>query len=1081
MWSRYIARSVGTTNAETLHPDYAESRIEARRTLPRLDLTAVGTNIGTETSYTTSSTLMQKDAQGHGEGLRNWFTVPKAVSNAVTVVKSYVSPKRERTRVPQDLSTTPPSPSPQHVEARTTGGGRRSQVRNKKAECSNQGTEKAADKVSRGVYVEVNGSPRVARRRDSYAPNGSNPQLSPSKSRPSKRQRTSHESRAHTEGGAEAGPRITTSRILQWQKEPRPGSRSSSRARQKKSTAKREALSVNQDKENEVHKDEDEGMFEDSLVSKRSLKRKRDECANTSRTPPSRSHSKRNARLSSNPSSPSRSSTKTSSSRTLQSLKISGASSPSNSSISSSKRKRKRETPEGAPALHSSPQENRPTLSPTSPALETPELELPAMPRQRSASVSSNQTIEDVLSSGEIIHRQLWPVVQTEKSSRDCKLSSSPPSPEPTVAERAPSLSLPSKASTSFSSLLRSSQPSKRVVAHGQEVVLGSDEDSDESLPDVGVLFKRKKPNPAPKIDVDESKPKEKYAFSMQALLQEEKQAKAADARIEAARSRLQTYSNIGPEGNGQIVTSESAMACLVEHADQDEGNARRVKDALRRTEVLDYHEVWHFFDDDLPAIRPNPFPRFQTSNKPLASILNNPAKRQQAFMTGFLTRLTAHAALPKEIMLWMMDEVCREPKEILVQSYINVLGGSIARHEQAVTPARIDAMFKRLGVNKAVFTPDSTVPVSKEPVGIDKRPISGRVCALVTLVERLAHHLMPDSRKRALHLLALSSFDDSVIQDCRLGVRIEAAIDKLLQAIPEEGFEQELLEISGHLFRTVKSPVLRDQLISALPCYSSRSHRLRRQLALAFALKSATHLETSLDNPKTMSHVLLSLHKGKQFHITRKTDYMVTAAYFSMLDVAIDAGFSDLEFTDDQSTESGPEERPNVAGKKAIAARRARKAAIVNTQEVAFNEDIDSLAKEVRDIMALIPDTGASDMAKTECKATAGRLVKRLENGVRTKLKPIKDYYRQNDQGRKLMRDFVKRDSKRESADVSEGEALGADLELVGTSVTADSTRRKEQITGNGDGALTPRRMDKEVVSDAQQKTPPHSGREEV
>ncbi|TID19476.1 hypothetical protein E2P81_ATG06643 [Venturia nashicola] len=939
----------------------------------------------------------------------------KGLANGVNWKGSMERAGKKRTNAP--FGTVSPSAKRSPISRTSTESSSSRSVGTKSAAGTFQETEEAMRKQAKELHIKLNDSPRMAGKCDSHAPDALTPLSSPTRPRPSKRQKSRNGSDSLKERSVESESRPLTSRILEWYKEPVPGSRSSSGLKRVTSrTNKREASFADQDKENKVRDDEEDTEIpEGVLASKRCLKRKRNEPAQISRTPPSPSQPKRDARSSSSALSSSRSITRSGSSRTLKSPKFAGSSSSLDSSVGSLGGKRKQDIPVGASGTRSSPRNNSPVVSPISTALKAAETDVPTdMPRQRSASVSSNNTIEDVGSPRDDVSRQLWPAVQNEESSRDREISSSPLPTEPNTATQAPSLSFPSKASSSFSSLLRSSQPSKRIVSHGQEVVLGSDDDSDASLPDVGVLFKKKKPNPAPKVPDDEAEPKQKYAFSMQALLQEEKQAKAAEARIEAAKSKLQIHSKNELDQNGQIVTSKSVMACLVENGDQDEGNARRVKEALRRTEVLDYHNVWHFFDEEPPARAANSFPRIKLSNKPLATILNDPAKRQQAIITGFLTRLAAHSALPKEIMLWMMDEVCREPKEILVQSYLSVLEVSISRHQYVVTPTRIDSLFKQLGATETVCTPGSKIPASKEPVGSKKRPISSRVHALVTLIERLAIHMTADSRKRSLHLLALASFDDSVIQNCHLGVRIEATIDKLLQVIPEGEFEQEILDIGGRLFTTVKSAVLRHQLISALPCYSSRSHRFRRQLALAFALKSAKHLESSLENSKTISHVLLSLQDSKHFRITKKTDWTVMEAYFGMLDVAVDVGFSDLDFAPDSgphATKKGPE----VVQKNPFAARAAREVALINVKEDAFNDEIDGLTREVRDIMSLILDSGTSNMARTECKATAGRFVKRLENGVRTKTKPAKDYYNRNEQGQGLMQDFVKREARRE------------------------------------------------------------------
>lgn len=864
----------------------------------------------------------------------------------------------------------------------------------------------------------------------------------------------------------------------------------------------------------QTYEDDEIEMHKASPRSNRSEQRQGDELVEISRTCRSGSQPRRDTRPDWNASSPSRSIIKSKSSSTPLPLKKAESSATSKSFSGSQSRKRKREVPvfNKTGERRSSPTSMPLAYTPISHALILQSEPLAGPFGQRSSSVSSDKTIEDVSQSpSEDVSRQLWQMAQAGKSTRNCGSKSSPVEdpPERDASVVPSSIPFPSKpsqtaptVSTSFSSLLRSSQPSKRIMSHGREIILGSDEDSDDSLPDVESLFKKKKPNPAPKVQAAEPEQKQKYAFSMAALLQEEKEANAARARIEAAKSKLQMYGNQRTQQAGQVVTSESAMACLVENIDQDEGHARRVKEALRRTEVLDYHDVWHFFDEEIPVCGKNAFPRFQTPNKALPSIFNDPARRHQAFTTGFLTRLAAHTTLPKEVMLWMIEEVCREPREILVQSYIDVLGASFAEHDRILDPHRIDSLFKQTGTTETALSPGSTATPSKEPVGIKKRPISSRLPILVNLLQRLAHLLSSESRRRALHLLVLASFDDSVVQDGHLGVRVEATIDALLKSIPYESFEQEILDVGEGLFMTVKSPILRHQLISALPSCSPQTHRFRRRLALAFILNSTKHLESSLENPKMISHILLSLQMSKHYQISKNTDYTVTEAYFSMLDVAFDCGFSDLNFAEVCPAACGtglPEDRREGVTRHFFPSRVVRTTAPVNLKEKAFNEDVDKLTKEVRDIMSLIPDSGAGDMARTECKATAGRFVKRLENGVRTKTKPIKDYYDRNEQGQNMMDSFVTKEVKEEPVEMVMDDNQQAQ---PGESSTAAETRRPpNQPTANstpdaqgalgesrqglggkdaqleGMQQLTPPHTFKSALSDVQQRTPPRSG----
>jgi hypothetical protein len=708
--------------------------------------------------------------------------------------------------------------------------------------------------------------------------------------------------------------------------------------------------------------------------------------------------------------------------------------------------------------------------------VQSPPEPLAKRTRPRSSSLSSVETIEDISHSlHEDVSYQLWSTAQNEKSSHsvngclseqgDRELSTSPlpeSSPEPSASIFPPALPIAEKtssvpapiASASFSSLTRSSQPSKRIVSDGQEKVLNSDSDSDnDSLPDITFMPKKRRITSAPEARAAEPEPKKIYSFSLDALIEEEKQAAAMDARIEAARSRLQVNGSHQTHQNGHVVTRESVMACLVENADHDEGNARRVRDAFSRTEALDLHEVWHFFDEDLPPRSKHSFPTYKSFNNGLASILNDPAKRHQALATGFLTRLAAHTSLPREVMLWMMEEVCREPKEVLVQSYINVLDASLAKHDQVINPTRIESLFKQMGARETALSPGSTATANREPVGFKKRSISGRVHSLVALLERVAKHMSSESRERALHLLALASFDDSVVQDGHLGVRIEASIDTLLKAIPEEHFEQEILRISRGLFTAVTSPVLRHQLISALPCYTSQTHRFRRQLALAFALKSTRRLEALLDNHKLINHILLSLRQSKHYRVGKNTDYTVMDAYFAMLDVAVDIGFSDFNFAEASPAESGidaAEDRPKGVRRSLFAPRIMRKAP-ENAKEKAFNEDVDKLAKEIRDIMAQILDSGASHMKRTECKATADRLVQRLENGVRTKAKPAKDWYNKNDEGVALMEGFVTKEVRKDPVDTVMGD-VRPEVQLAEQSAIEEDVQQTDHSATSGE-----------------------------
>jgi hypothetical protein len=117
------------------------------------------------------------------------------------------------------------------------------------------------------------------------------------------------------------------------------------------------------------------------------------------------------------------------------------------------------------------------------------------------------------------------------------------------------------------------------------------------------------------------------------------------------------------------------------------------------------------------------------------------------------------------------------------------------------------------------------------------------------------------------------------------------------------------------------------------------------------------------------------------------------------MLDIALDIGFSDFSFLGTNSSKANV----NSAG------RPTKKP--VNEKEQVFNADVDMIVKRLREIMAKVVDTGASHMRRTEAKSVADRLVQRMEWSVRTRPKPVRDWYsdgREPTESKAVMESFV-------------------------------------------------------------------------
>lgn len=186
--------------------------------------------------------------------------------------------------------------------------------------------------------------------------------------------------------------------------------------------------------------------------------------------------------------------------------------------------------------------------------------------------------------------------------------------------------------------------------------------------------------------------------------------------------------------------------------------------------------------------------------------------------------------------------------------------------------------------------------------------------------------------------------------------------------------------ELSQAIFHTVQHPFLKYRLINALPATSPPTHAFRRRLALSFFLFDDTILPPSvaLISPSFFSRVLDQLRTHPLFKITSRTDSLALRASLACLDLAVDSGFSDLPFLTADA----------AIGQDATAQQSRR------TQELAFNEDIEVLARAIRWVDEQIIDTGAANLHRTLAKETARRLVARLQHAVRTKEKRRVDLF---------------------------------------------------------------------------------------
>jgi hypothetical protein len=159
-------------------------------------------------------------------------------------------------------------------------------------------------------------------------------------------------------------------------------------------------------------------------------------------------------------------------------------------------------------------------------------------------------------------------------------------------------------------------------------------------------------------------------------------------------------------------------------------------------------------------------------------------------------------------------------------------------------------------------------------------------------------------------------------------------------------------------IYKTVKQPSLRLQILHGIPCTTPKLHELRRRLAFAFFYEDLelTNLPTheSFDLWRITTHL-----DGPNFKIRPDTNYVELAATMATLDIAIDNGRADDLDLDDKATENE------------------------------FNTDIDALERRIRVIWSGINDAGPSLISRIDAKEAMEGIRYRLAHTVRTRVKP--------------------------------------------------------------------------------------------
>lgn len=487
----------------------------------------------------------------------------------------------------------------------------------------------------------------------------------------------------------------------------------------------------------------------------------------------------------------------------------------------------------------------------------------------------------------------------------------------------------------------------------------------------------------------------QKYKTSLSDLVADQKKGLDSEARVLEAQRKAEAAGKAAEESKeSNRLTIEGLSAAL-----GDAESVQRTFDALQRTEALETNKVWHFFDANSAEIATRSKPEFPAQSLPgegWQTRLLDSSTRDATFISGIMKSRVYREALPDEIVLWMIDEVCHNRKEDLTDAYLGVLESSTPQLRKLLDRQAVSSLFRKLGARRDAVAIEGEIheiePVEVQP-NDPKKPLPHGSRRLLEFLTRAAPFLESGTVEYSLEVLIRLNFDDSVRQDGDVQIQCQEAIAAMFSA-PSVEESDVLHRVSQALFNNFRNHgprddrcvnhVLQAQLVHSLPAITRREATFQRRLALAFFLDNPKPLTLSLTAPGILPAILQSLTHNGLYRFSRSTDYADVTAAFVLLDTAVDYGFSDRAFT---QTLCNIDRRT-----RDVAARQLRDAA--RAAEGEFNLGIDALTATVRRIMGQIRGSGTESVRMSEAKGAMERLVYRLESSVRTREKSSTDIF---------------------------------------------------------------------------------------
>ncbi|KAM0260629.1 hypothetical protein ACHAQJ_002692 [Trichoderma viride] len=497
----------------------------------------------------------------------------------------------------------------------------------------------------------------------------------------------------------------------------------------------------------------------------------------------------------------------------------------------------------------------------------------------------------------------------------------------------------------------------------------GSGDDfSDDSLEDLSALLGRGRPNPAPSaihtsFDTPKAKRtatgpflspltiKPKHKFDIKALAKDARRDNAINASSMRAKASADAAAEPSSPPRGEAF--DLAFTDIVkEKSGQD---AHKVLRAVQRAEPIQSQTRYCFFAKDYRALPSSPVPKLPRGSPWTLLTQGNQAARERNLTSGVPQSILAKkGGLPDSLFEWILDELCIQKSSLVRREYCNIIYSCPDQVERLLTLERLEELFLRLGATDEIRCRDSEIALSKPNHELYQDRDWSCLESFLELLHKVSGHLSVVSAIYASHTLLRMSMDKVLIYNIDLLTVYEKAIGSLTNTIPSSSWDSFCVEACSILQATVKIQHIRANALQCLPIRNTRTHDIRRRLAISFLFDDPN---LGRQHPETVFTVKSAIDRLNEddFNITSQTDFAELKAMISILDIAVDDG--------SPPESSSPED------------------------ENKFNQDIDELATKLREIWRKINDSGMK-ITRTEAKSVVEWVQQRLSNTVRTRKK---------------------------------------------------------------------------------------------